>query len=136
MGSLPPAPSSWFAVVAHLDAARAAAFAAGRPAGLAEVYAPGAAAYPADLAMLNSLASRGLRARGFTATVEQVHPTVATATGEAVRVVDRLSGYALVDATGRIVGRGSPRPSRAYTMWLSRVDETWRVRSVGPLDPH
>jgi hypothetical protein len=128
----PGPPVSWLAVVTRLDAARASAFADADPTRLAAVYLPGSAAYSTDLATVTSLVSRGLKARGFTATVDQVSQQARTPTTAQLRVVDRLSGYDLVDDSGAVVGRGEPRAARAFTMWLSRVGGGWRVRRIAP----
>ncbi len=122
----------WTTVVTQLDALRSKAFADGDPAPLASVYVPGTAAYAADLSTVSSLVSRGLRASGFTATVEQVTPQSGTATTERLRVVDRLAGYTLVDRAGAIVGRGAPRPARAFTMQLTRRASGWLVQAIAP----
>lgn len=124
--------SGWTAVVAHLDALRAAAFDHADTAPLAEVYAPGAPAYTTDVATVRSLASRGLRAQGFAATVVQVTAEDVTASTARLRVVDRLSAYRLVGATGDVVGRGAARPPTAFTMQLRKVAGSWRVAAVDP----
>jgi hypothetical protein len=125
-----PRPVSWFAVVARLEAMRVAAFERADPAQLAAVYAPGAPAYQIDLATVRSLLSRGLHAAGFSATVEQVGVEASTATTERLRVVDRLSSYTLVDAGGRVAGRGAARPATAFTMTLVDVAGAWRVAAI------
>jgi len=112
-------------VVAHLDELRAAAFAEDDESALAAVYAPGAPAYSADLSTLRSLASRGLHAEGFAATVEHVSIESGTATAERLRVIDRLTGYQLVDDAGNVVGHGAARPPKAFTMELADVDGRW-----------
>jgi hypothetical protein len=122
----------WVAVVTHLDAMRSKAFADGDAAALATVYAPGSAAYATDSATVSSLASRGLRARGFTATVESVTAESGTPTTERLTVVDRLSAYSLVDATGHVVGRGAARAARTFTMQVSDVSGSWRVTAITP----
>jgi hypothetical protein len=129
----PPVVSPWLAVVAHLDALRAQAFSEGEAAPLASVYTAGATAYTSDLTTVRSLASRGLRARGFTATVERVTVEAATATTERLRVVDRLTGYALVDDAGRTVGHGAARPAQAFSMSLTDVAGDWRVAAISPV---
>lgn len=123
----------WTVVVAQLDKLRTSAFANGDATPLAAVYAPGAEAYVTDKATVSSLASRGLRARGFQATVERVTVEAGTSTTEKLRVVDRLSGYALVDAAGKVVGRGAPRPPRPFTMELTKVSGSWRIETIAPV---
>jgi serine/threonine protein kinase len=125
-------PASWLGLVSHLDALRASAFAEGQVAPLASVYAPGVSAYAADLTTVRSLASRGLRARGFAATVERVTVERRTPTTERLRVTDRLSAYTLVDAAGTVEGRGAARPARAFTMELSGLGDRWRVTAITP----
>jgi hypothetical protein len=123
--------SSWRAIVMRLDQARARAFAMADVAPLAAVYVPGSSAYASDLTTVRSLASRGLRARGFTATVERVVVDSLSATTARLRVTDRLSGYDLVDASGRVVGHGAPRPTRTFTMTLQQTAANdWRVATI------
>jgi eukaryotic-like serine/threonine-protein kinase len=128
-------PASWKVVVARLDATRARAFDLGRPATLLGVYVPGSAAYLADRRTLQSLASRGLHAAGFAATVKTVTATRSTSTTANLRVVDQLSAYSLVDGSGAVVGHGAARPARAFTMDLARVDGSWRVAAIHPSTP-
>lgn len=126
-------PAGWRAVVARLDADRAAAFASADPDRLAAVYVAGSPAYDTDLATISSLQSRGLRARGFSATVEAATPVSGSGANEQLRVVDRLSGYRLVDLTGHVVGHGDPRPARTFTMWLHYGAAGWQVAKVSSL---
>jgi eukaryotic-like serine/threonine-protein kinase len=128
--SKPMPKAFWVARVTHLDNLRAATFARADSLLLLSVYDVTSPAYSTDLATVSSLASRGLRARGFTATVESVTPESLTAGTEKVRVVDRLSGYSLVDASGHEVGRGAPRPARAFTMSLTEYDGTWLISAI------
>jgi hypothetical protein len=128
----PGPPSRWTAIVAHLDALRAKAFADGDTAELAAVYAPGVAAYSSDVTTLQSLASRGLHAEGFAATVEHVSVESSTPSTERLRVIDQLTGYRLVDASGNVVGAGSARPARRFTMDLVNVGGSWRVAAINP----
>jgi hypothetical protein len=120
----------WFAVVANLDRLRARAFDTADVAALGQVYVPGAAAYSTDLATIRSMAGAGEHAVGFAATVTRVRPISGTRRTERLRVVDRLSRYVLVDATGATVDTGVPRPARSFTMTLSNTDGTWRVAAV------
>jgi eukaryotic-like serine/threonine-protein kinase len=121
---------AWRPLVTKLDDLRTQAFTTGRIALLGQVYAPGASAYATDRATMSSLASRGLRARGFVAAVEKVTAESGTTSTERLLVVDRLSGYTLVDQDGEVVGRGAPRPTRAYTMELTKVGGRWRVAAI------
>jgi hypothetical protein len=122
--------TTWTQIVAHLDALRAEAFDRADADPLAQVYAPGAPAYQMDVATVRSLASRGLHAEGFAATVEHVNVESSTATTERLRVTDRLSGYTLVDAAGTIEGSGDGRKAKSFNLDLVRVDGAWRVTAI------
>jgi hypothetical protein len=128
----PPSAERWASVVQRLAATRAKAFEQADPSLLASVYVSGSAAYATDLSTVQSLAGRGLRAQGFAATVE--HVAVARADANVVRlhVVDRLSGYTLVDAAGAVHGRGEERTARGYTMVLRRTQSGWRIERLDP----
>jgi tRNA A-37 threonylcarbamoyl transferase component Bud32 len=128
-----PSGPAWQRRVAQLDALRAEAFARGDSQLLASVYAPGVAAYSTDLATVTSLVSRGLRARGFSATVGAVTPQSGTATTEKLLVEDRLSSYVLVNAAGSVVGRGAARGERLFTMSLSNLTGRWLITAIAPL---
>jgi hypothetical protein len=126
------AASRWLALVSHLDALRARAFAEADPAPLAQVYAAHVAAYATDLSTVGSLVSRGLHAEGFTATVVRVRLVAGSATTQRLRVTDRLSSYRLVDAAGNVVGGGAARPPTTFTMGLVRSADGWRVTAINP----
>jgi hypothetical protein len=59
---------------------------------------------------------------------------VRSSTAEAVslRVVDRLSSYRLVNASGTTVGTGAARPARAFTMKLAKTPNGWRIAAIVP----
>jgi hypothetical protein len=118
--------------VQRLAATRAKAFEQADPSLLASVYVSGSAAYATDLSTVQSLAGRGLRAQGFAATVEHVAVDRADADVARLHVVDRLSGYTLVDATGAVHGRGEERTARGYTMVLRRTQSGWRIERLDP----
>ncbi len=128
---LDPDPN-WRALASRLDDARAAAFEQADPSRLADVYVVGSSAYSTDHATVASLASRGLHASGFQATVEHVTVDSSSVTGARLRVVDRLSAYDLLDSTGRVVGHGAARPDRAFTMRLTWSAGKWRVSQITP----
>ena len=129
-GSSRSSETRWRPVVARLDALRARAFDAGRPALLARVYVLDSPAYTTDRARLTALMDRGLHAQGFTATVTHVRVQQSSATSARLRIADALSAYSLVDRAGAVVGTGAARPSRAFTMDLARVDGSWRVAAI------
>ncbi len=124
--------AGWRGIVGYLDATRAQAFAAARPSLLRNVYLTGSPALAVDEASVRSLARRGLRAAGFTATVQRISVTTATQSAATLRVVDRLTAYRLVDRDGTTVSAGAARPARAYTMMLVRTPNGWRVSSILP----
>jgi hypothetical protein len=131
-GAPPSTAGRWKSVVQSLAATRSRAFADADPSLLGSVYLTGSSAYDVDRATVQSLAGRGLRAQGFATTVEAVRVERAGATSVRLHVVDRLSGYTLVDASGAPHGRGPPRGRRAYTMSLRRTGSGWRVVSLAP----
>jgi eukaryotic-like serine/threonine-protein kinase len=126
----PSTAAAWVSVVGGLETKRAQAFAAADPALLAEVYVPQAAGYRLDRSIIRSLRSRGLRARGFSATVERVRPERVTAGSARLRVTDRLGAYTLVDESGRVAGRGAARSERVFTLVLARSPNGWRVARI------
>jgi hypothetical protein len=123
---------AWTSIVQGLAATRAASFARADASLLAGVYAPGSSAYGTDLETVRSLADRGLRARGFAITVERVAVDRASDSAARLHVVDRLSGYTLVDASGAVQGRGSGSASRGFTMSLRRTRSGWRIAALTP----
>jgi eukaryotic-like serine/threonine-protein kinase len=128
----PTAADRWVSVVQRLATMRSQAFDQADPSLLASVYLAGTAAYDTDRATVQSLAGRGLRAKGFAATVEHVTVERSDASTARLHVVDRLSGYTLVDAAGAVHGRGDERPARSYTMLLRRTGSGWRVVALTP----
>jgi hypothetical protein len=128
----PSRANPWMSVVQSLAATRSRAFVEADPSLLGSVYVAGAPAYDTDRATVQSLASRGLRAQGFATTIEQVRVEQAGATSARLHVIDELSGYTLVDATGAAHGRGPPRGGRAYTMSLRHTGSGWRVVALAP----
>ena len=92
----------WPSVVQRLAAARVAAFDARGPvATVRGVRRRQLGVHRGRRRGDRSLAGRGLRARGFAITVEQVRVEQASNAVARLRVVDRLSGYTLVDGVGR-----------------------------------
>jgi hypothetical protein len=124
--------AAWRGIVGYLEATRAQAFATGQPALLRGVYVPGAPGLAVDQASVRSLVRRGLRAAGFTATVDRITVESATPGAATLQVVDRLAGYRLVDSAGNRVGTGAGRPPRAFTMRLVKTPVGWRIATVVP----
>ena len=130
--STPSATAAWRGIVGYLEATRVEAFATARPDLLSTVYTPNAPGLAVDTASVRALAGRGLRAAGFTATVERVTVTSSNAERVSLRVVDRLSSYRLVNASGTTVTSGAARPARAFTMNLTRTPNGWRIAAIVP----
>lgn len=124
--------AAWRGVVSYLESTRVEAFATARVALLGTVYAPDAPGLAADTASVRSLHERGLHAVGFTATVERVTVQSSTAQAVSLRVVDRLSSYRLVDASGTTVDTGAARSARAFTMKLAKLPNGWRIAAIVP----
>jgi hypothetical protein len=130
--SPPGAAAAWRGIVSYLESTRIEAFATGRPALLNTVYAVGTPGLAVDVASVRSLAQRGLHAAGLTATVVRVKVEANTDRAVTLRVVDRLSSYRLVNASGTTVSLGAGRAARAFTMRLVRTPSGWRIASIVP----
>jgi hypothetical protein len=120
----------WTEVLAGLDSARAAAFAAADPAGLRGVYAPGSPALRRDAAAL-----RGLRAAGLAAADLRLVPlTVRVAQVRRDRVVldveDRMASYRLLRADGSVAAARPGRGRARWSMVLVPGGQGWRVYDV------
>ncbi len=89
------------AVLRDWDRARAAAWAAGDPAVLRDLYAPGSAAGRADVAMLRRWTARGLRVEGMSMQVLSVELRLRTDRRLVLVVTDRLVGAVAVGPGGR-----------------------------------
>jgi hypothetical protein len=108
------------------DDRRAAAWAAGDPAALGDLYTDGSAAGRRDVAMLRAWDAHGLRVAGL-------HTQLL-----AVEVRSRTPGRLVLDVTDRVVGAvvvpgrialPRDRPSR-HVVTLRLVAGEWRVSSV------
>lgn len=124
-----PGPS-WRAVLGGLDRARAAAFRAADPAGVARADAPGSAALRRDRAAVAELRRRGARPRGLRWDVLDVTVERAGPPGVTLRVTDRMPAYDLVDVEGRVL---VSRPARRETVWrvtLLPAPSGWRLATV------
>jgi hypothetical protein len=126
------ATAAWRGIVSYLESTRVQAFASGRPALLATVYAPDAPGLAVDAASVTSLVTRGLHVAGFAATVERVKLMAETSDTVTLQVVDRLSSYRLVDVSGTTVATGSGRAARAFTMRLAKTPTGWRIATIVP----
>lgn len=128
--SEPAAPAGWSAVLAALDQARSAAFAAADDDALDDVYAAGSPALARDSELLDQLRASGHTARGVRLVPTSVE-VVESADGRVVlRVVDVMPPYDLVDADGAV---SSSRPGRGSAPWvvtLVREGPAWLVYDV------
>lgn len=126
---VPPA-GRWAATLARLDRARSRAFAAGDPAGLHAVYAPGSPALARDTRVLRRLTDAGLRAEGLRLTPTTVQPVGRSAGRVRLAVTDLMPAYRLVDAGGTVVERREGRGPRSWTVELAAAGHGWRVYDV------
>jgi len=140
----------WPAVVAGLDAARGAAFAAADPALLAEVYLDGSAARQSDAVAVGRLAAQGWRVQGGVHEISSVtvdgesDPAGGTVTGGGaadhgaegglvrLAVVDSLPSHPIVDADGRQVGVTPARAEQRRILVVTRAAAGYRISDVAP----
>lgn len=120
----------WAAVLDRLDASRAAAFAAGSPSALEEVYVPGSPANRRDESALRRLARSGLRVDGLRLDTVALRVLRESATTVRLQVTDVLAAHRLVDRDGAVVQERAGRGEATWTVTLSRVDGRWRVYDV------
>jgi hypothetical protein len=113
------------AVLSEWDQRRAEAWAAGSPARLRGLYAPGSSTARADLRMLRAWRSRGLAVAGLTTQLLAVEVLSGSADRLRLRVTDRV---VRATATGRGVRLPLPRdqPS-AYLVVMVRRHGDWLV---------
>ena len=126
-----PASGDWTAVLHDLDLARAAAFANADPTVLSRVDAPGSPALRTDQDAVRALVAAGVQARGFAVTTSAVEVDSVTATDAVLLVVDRRSGYDLVDSRGAVVAAQPARGDARWRVHLARVAGGWLVADVG-----
>lgn len=128
--STPPAePERAVSVLRQWDRARAAAWAAGDPDALAELYVAGSGAGERDVAMLRRWSARGLRVRGMGMQVLQVEVRDRAERRLVLVVTDRLTGAVAVRESD---GAQWTLPAdRADTRRLvfRRTPEGWRLAS-------
>lgn len=126
-GDVPPPAPDWQAVVAGLDAARAAAYADPGAAALDGFDVPGSPAWQRDAAALADLRSRGEAAIGLVTELVGVRLVSRKGDRATLQVTDRRSAYTLVGATTRAQPAA---PQRRWTVVLQRTPEGWRYRSA------
>ncbi len=122
---MPGDQAGWGRLVEQLYARRAAALAAGDPAGLAGVYAPAGPLLAADAAWLTELSAAGCRLVGFAPEVVTVGQVTPVDGGVRIRLVDRVPGYAIGSATGQQAVPG--RDGRPVVLTLLTTASGWRI---------
>ncbi len=123
-------PRSWTSVWVDLDARRARAFATADAMLLDQVYLPGCAALPVDLTAVRSLAARHAHATGVEHQAVSVRALSAAADSVTLLVVDRMPGYDVRDADGRVVAHGQARGERTLRARLVRTERGWRIAQL------
>ena len=119
---------AWRQVLDGLDQARAAAFAAGDPQALAQVYVPGSAAFLADRKAMAQL-GEGVTASGLRHTVLSLRADRANPLETDLHVTEALSGYDLIGPGTRVSHR-PPGPTLTHVVALRRTSDGWRVERV------
>ncbi len=120
----------WYQVVVDLDRARDALFARPDPAKVAQVDAPGSAAFRRDLATVTALRDLEVHADGWRPRVRSVTVVAAGPRETQLAVVDSVPAHALVDATGRTVEHRTARGTVRWHLTLVQVNDRWRIASV------
>jgi hypothetical protein len=130
----PPASATpdWRSILDAVDRARAGAFASGDAAALTGVYAPASPLLAADRAAITRLTAAGQQARGVRHTIRDVAVTSLDDKRAVLRVVDELSAYEVVDASGRVVSPTAPRAAKAYVVRLVNTRAGWRLAAITP----
>jgi hypothetical protein len=118
------------ATIGRLDAARAAAFAAGATDRLTGADAPGTAALAADMDAMSIMLGHHGRARGLSPRLFTVALLSRTADRAMVRVVDELPPYDFVTPTGQIIARSPGHVRQAHEVRLRLVSGQWRYEAV------
>lgn len=125
---------SWRSRLHALDDLRSTAFARGDARILHDVYTKASAALDADLATLHAYDRRGLRVRGLRLELVTVHQRSRSPTRAVLRVTDRLDGYWVVDADGRVVRHEPGRDEITWRMTLRRTHGSWRIAAIRQTD--
>ncbi|MGZ4615093.1 MAG: serine/threonine-protein kinase [Actinomycetes bacterium] len=123
-------PVDWAAVLRHLDARRADAFAAADFRRLDGLYARGAPALARDRTRLRQLAGAGVRAKHLHLRATRVEVRTQQAARVVLRVVDVLDPYELRTTSGRLVERRPGRAAKTWAVTLVKEREVWRIYDV------
>lgn len=124
------APGDFRVVLDAIDLARAAAFAAGDPALLAQVWVAGTPGHDADTALLTSLAAAGQTAHGVRHGVRDLQVREQADDRALLAVVDVLAEHEVRDADGVVVSRTAERGSRSWTVELALGPSGWRLSAI------
>ena len=130
--SAPPteqAPASrWERVLTRLDSARQAAYHAGDPALLLDVYLPGSAVLRRDRRMLMAYERRGVRLEGVRLEIQDVDVRRRDGRQVRLRVIDRLARPVAHTAAGD-VALPQDLPTRRLITLVAN-DDGWRIAAV------
>jgi hypothetical protein len=124
-----PAGSGPLPVLREWDRARAAAYAAGEPARLRDLYTSGSPAGAADVRLLGRYRSRGFRVVGMRTQVLALTALAGGPDRYRVRVTDRLVGAVAVGGGDRIALPRDRASARVLTL-ARGADGRWRVSEV------
>jgi hypothetical protein len=128
-----PAPASaeqWSALLAELDARRAAAFAQADVHVLDDVYAPGSAALAADRQAVRSLVAARATAAPVRHELRRARVVRSDAASTRLEVVDRMPSYRILDAAGATLRTVAARPDRTVVVDLTRSAGGWRINAL------
>lgn len=126
-------PPDWWEVLAELDRRRARALTALDPDLVAAYARPESPVWSADTGLVADLRARGLRPLGLGSRVLAVERAELRSGQARVQIVDKRSGYSLVDAHGEVV---ESVPAAGLTRWSVALAEEprdpvgWRVVDV------
>ncbi len=125
------AAASWSEVWAALDKRRAQAFALADATLLGEVYLPGCPSLPADLHAVRALAARQAHATGVVHDARSVRVEMSEGATVTLMLVDRMRGYDVRDAAGRVLSHTVARADRRLRVRLARTPGGWRIAELG-----
>ena len=91
---------------------------------------PGSPADLADAAVIKALRGGRLHASGLRLTVLRAALVSRSAGGATLLVRDRLAGYHVRSANGRVVGATPARPAADHVVELRGVPGAWRIVRV------
>jgi hypothetical protein len=114
------------------DVQRSAAYAAGSPQTLRDLYVAGSGAGRSDVRLLGDYRARGYRVVGMRMQVLALRVLEQRQDRLRVEVTDRLEGAVAVGAGGRLT-LPRDRPSTRTVTLVRGADGAWRVSAVVPL---